>query len=315
MFDHAVKMTRAQFPKYDLNVKPPSTEIPVFQKYLPHVQSLKNYFEQSDPPIEGSLIFIELLADAGGFLFQQNLSKSSRDLLMLALRIYYQLFSSGDQHMALRATLENFLALADKFSGIDGRQSAFDRGVRVIKIREEILNSTPLDKRSLDMQIDLGRAWTDHGWTLVDMERADEAEEYITKATELYKSLRPEAEMKFRYAQQYIVMAYVFVYQDKLSDAIASADHAVELMNADLGKDHSWTVRLNFQRTLVYFAAGKLNECLEMYEDILKRRVDLLGDQHADVAISHYWLGIVNWKLSILGKAEYVQANNLREQY
>lgn len=83
-------------------------------------------------------MFVELLHGASGFLFQQALSKLAKDVLILAEKLFSHVKSLDSwKDSPLFASIENFLAIAGKAKGINGRLQALGREMRVIDILQK----------------------------------------------------------------------------------------------------------------------------------------------------------------------------------
>jgi hypothetical protein len=302
-FDQALVMVRSVIPHR--NYKSRTTKLkPVYERYISQVLSLKEYFEQSDPPIQGSAEFADLLCDAGSFLWEERLPKTALPTLLLAERICFQVLPKDDPNPIL-ASIENILAIFGQDGGVNDRRVALDRQKRVVELREKYYARIPPGKATLDDEIDLGRAWNDLSCSYIDLEDFDEAGIWNTRATEQYRKIGTEQTLTFRFAMQNYNAGFLRVGQDRISEALECAEKGYTLCVADLGEAHAESVRFEAGWAHAILSSGDLAVALEKHTKVLQARLKLTEEEHTDVLTSYYWVGTVHYHLGNLEDAAY----------
>ena len=235
-FDRAVNAARGAFPTFNLNQSPATDQIPVFERYLPLVLHLKTYFEQSKFTHRSEGLVCRGAPQRGWVPFSASPLKafgrcphSCRETVLPSpLSGQLEGKSTFREHRELSSD-------GRESQGHHGRLQALGRETRVIDILQKTHDNIPPEQRTLDDEINLGRAWNDHGSTYLDMEEHGKAEVRIQKALDLYKTLRSEDELRFQYSMQYRDLSYIRVYQGRIAEVLALSKRAHDFCLVELG--------------------------------------------------------------------------------
>lgn len=301
VFRKAYELVRASFPHRDMTSRNPEFD-PIWRENIPQVLSLQSAFERSDPPIAYDEEFAALLADAGSFLWEQQMNNPARSVLELGEKIALEVQEDGVPSPTL-ASIENYLALLDAHGSVD-RKKAVERLQLVVKLRETFLGSLPSGTATIEQQVDVGRAWNDLAYFYADSEEFEEADQWMTKALNLYKSLGDENTLRFRFSLQYIDITVVRFGQGRIDDALDLAARACSLCRSELGPKHLENVRFESQWGYVLIGAGRFEEALKKFNDVLTVRSEILEKDNPDVLNTHYWIGTIHYYLGQHDEAE-----------
>lgn len=300
VFENAMGLVRAAFPRRDMTSRNPENE-PIWKRHMVQVLSLQSAFERSDPPIAGTMEFASLLCDAGSFLWEQQLSKTSFSVLSLAEKIATSLVEDDDPNPIL-ASIFSYLAVLTIKQSVEQREAGISRLKGVVELRESFLKS--LSSPTIEQQVDVGRSWNDLGYHYLDMERFDEADELMTKALDLYKTLGDESTLRFRFAIQYISFTPVRVGQGRIDEALDLASRSYKLFIDELGPEHLETARMEAEWGYALLASGDYEAALMKFSAVLAVRSKRLENDNPDVLTAKYWIGTVYYYLDRLIEAE-----------
>ncbi|KAH8691082.1 hypothetical protein GQ44DRAFT_780319 [Phaeosphaeriaceae sp. PMI808] len=283
-FRKAYELVRASFPHRDMTSRSPKYD-PVWRENIPQVISLQRAFERSEPPIASDIEFAELLADAGSFLWEQQINKTARSVLERGEKIAMEVLKDDDPSPTL-ASIETYLGFLDAHDSVDYRKKAIERLQLVVKLRENFLRSLPAGTATIEQQVDVGRAWNDLAYFYADFEDFEQADRWMTKSLGLYKSLGDEKTLRFRFALQYIDITVVRFGQGRLDEALDLAARACSLLG--LCASRRW----------------RLEEALKKFQDVLSVRSEVLEKNNPDVLNTNYWIGTVHYYLDQHDEAE-----------
>ncbi len=300
-FNAAVRLTRAAFPARDMTSRTPQND-PIWTRLMPQVVSLQTAFERSDPPMTGDMIFAGLLADAGGFLWEHQMTKVAFTLLSLGERIVEPLLET-DEPSPVLASIETFLGILDGLHSVERRAVGFTRLQRVVKLRAMFLDALAPGTATLEQQVDLGRAWNDLALFYLDRGDFAKADELMSRSITLYRSLGDETTLRFRFAVQYSDIAFVRLCQGQIDEALQLASQAYSMVKAELGSLHLLTARLESRWSYVLLATGNVESALVKMTDVLFVRAKLQAD-NPDILTAKYWIGTMHYYLDRLEEAE-----------
>lgn len=312
-FKRALRLTREAFPRRDMTSRTPQNE-PIWKRIMPQVLSLQSAFETSDPPMASDMELADLLGDAGSFLWEQQLNRLAVPVLRLGEKIALDLVPDDESNPIL-ANLENLLSILDGQESSESRKGAISRMRRVVKRREKYLQDLPPGTASIEDQVNVGRAWNDLAYFYADNEEFEEANSWMMKSLSLYNKLGDETTLRFRFALQYADLTVVRLGQGKIDEALHLAERSFNLCKAELGHEHSETVKFESQWAYSLIAANDLQWAREKLRDVLHVRCKLLKRDNPDILTTKYWMGTVNYYLDCLEEAEYVSSPRVRRTF
>ncbi|KAF2645929.1 hypothetical protein P280DRAFT_442915 [Massarina eburnea CBS 473.64] len=301
IFLKAYQIVRASFPHRDMTSRSPEY-YPIWRENIPQVISLQTAYERSDPPIAHDLEFAGLLADAGSFLWEHQINRVARSVLSLGEKIALKILRDDEPSPTL-ASIETYLGLLDAHETAADRQKSIERLKLVVRLRENFLQSLPEGTATTEQKVDVGRAWNDLGYLYADFEEFQEADRWMTKSLDLYKSISDETTLRFRFSLQYIDITVVRFGQGRINEALELSSRACHLCTSELGQKHPETVRFESQWSYVLIGAGKLEEALQKLMDVLAVRSELLELDNPDVLNTNYWIGTIHYYRDQLDEA------------
>ena len=302
VFDNAMSLIRASFPRRDMTGRNPDNE-PAWKRHMVQVLSLQTAFERSDPPMAGDMRFASLLGDAGSFLWEQQNGRTCFSVCSLAEKIARSVLRD-DEPSPVLASILTYLGILTIKQGVKQRETGLGRLERVVELREGVLKSLEPGSATIEQQVDVGRSWNDLGYHHLDMEHFDEADELMTKALSLYKTLGDESTLRFRFAIQYISFTPLRVGQGRIDEALDLARRSHQLFMDELGPEHLETARMQAEWAYALVAAGDYHAALSKFHEVLAVRSKHLENDNPEVLTIKYWIGTVHYYLDQFTEAE-----------
>lgn len=302
-FENALISVRGVFPARSL-VTRDSVLNSIWKRYLPQVLSLQTKVENACPAFEPNIEFVELLGDAGGFLYELMLPRNAIAVFHLADKLAQAIFLD-DEPAPIRAHIETFLATLEEEQSVENRPSSLKRRRKVVELQERFYAALPVEQTSTEDEVNLARAWNDYGSSLADSGDFEGASQWQWKALASYRRIAPdEAKLRFRFAWQYINLAVTSVAQDRVEEAMEFAERSCKLCDAELEKDDLAAATLGANAAYVFLSCGREQQALEKHKEILQTRIKLSGEDNGDVRTSYYWVGAVSYHMGQLIPAE-----------
>lgn len=326
-FDQAVSLVQKVFPRLSEFMIPMFAEWDSYRRGIAHVLRLHEVYKacsSEDVPIRERLAFAELLASAGNYLYEVNISGSGLDLLSTSANICKKLRmnlpacqSTGDPAMTsqeahpslahliqLEATaLTISHGIIERTQGLSSADKAMTYISRALDLRQQHAEMDLSGDERFSSLILLSNAFNDMACYLLDVHRYDEAEAYLLKSLSLKDELgqsRPIPE--FEYAESKINLACVRLGQGRVEDALQFSKEATELIEKVDGHANDHT-RFLFVRGVCYYWAGQLETALEHLKKANEIRVRTFGKSGCNTLHSTFALAMVLYRLKRLDEA------------
>lgn len=300
VFNQAVALVREVFPHSNPLQQPMPEKWSECQRLLPHLHALHDVYHKSRPHIKGSLDFAQLLLDAGMDQFERGITQEGLLLLKTAEAVL-DAFSPED-HQVMKADIHALIAIMYDNTGIGNRQEAFERRKIALDIRKKIFENAERPRRQ--DEILLYNSWMEYAISLLHYHHFEEAEPIIENCLRKFREWGPETEIPFEYAKYYNKIALVRMYQGRFDEAINLAARGVGLM-----KKTGYVLfenRFKFDMACIILQSGDVNRALQVHQEILKERLEKLGQANELTLHSIYAIGAIYKLQGKLDEAEYV---------
>jgi tetratricopeptide (TPR) repeat protein len=273
-----------------------------YEKFLPQVISLSGNISQLEPPLIPPLEFINLLCDAGTFMWDIGLVNQG-------IKIYQEAETMLDKigvnpSDPIYARVSNVLGILYQRVGITMYKEVLKRKKRTLEIYE---NQLPLST-VCHTDEDLNRLQSGHngvGIGLLFCGQFKEAEERFEKTKQIYERLGTEENTPYNFARYNINMALARCYQGKHEDAVRYADNAQRLVEEASTGQHGRAVYIKFLRGKVLSAAGRYREALPAQESVTILSASVSGESAYQTICCISEIGALNYRCGNLEMAEY----------
>ena len=299
VFDQAIALIREVFPRSNPLQQPNPNQWAACQRLLPHLHALRDVYYKYASTIKGSIDFAQLLTDAGMDQFERGITKEGLLLLQTAEDVFQAEIS--DDHQIMRADIHAMIAIMYDNTGITQRQEAFGRRKTALDIRRSIFKDAKTPQRK--DEILLYNSEMEYAISLLHYHRFKEAEPIIERCLEKFREWGMESEIPFEYAKYYNKIALVRMYQGRFKEAVDLGEKGVKLM-----KKTGYILfesRFKFDLACIILQSGDIDRALIVHEEILKQRIEKLGQANELTLHSVYAIGAIYEMKGDLSKAEY----------
>ncbi|PVH72724.1 hypothetical protein DL98DRAFT_659889 [Cadophora sp. DSE1049] len=248
-----------------------------FEKAVPQILGLETAFAHSQPSIQGSVAFAQLLYDAAFNTWERESSQDGLRLLTTALAVLNDL--NNDPDGKLRADIHVMVGVICDNIGISKRAEAIHHRNIVVRIRQAIVDRGPADVNEVD-DILLHNALND--------------------TAETWGS---EEQYPFEYGKYYRNKAAVRTFQRRFDEAVVSAKRSVVLAKLDTGIGPRYLMYLQDVASHM-LQSGNVAGALKQHMEVFELRERLCGKYHDVTLQSMYAIGAMHYHLKDFPEAE-----------
>ncbi|KAI9735121.1 MAG: hypothetical protein M1834_001709 [Cirrosporium novae-zelandiae] len=286
IFERALRLVRRGFPRQSAIQVPSNENWQTNEFYLPHVLSLKLFFERSSPPVKATMVLAELLGDVGNYMWERAFYKQGLETLELAERICENLSSAED--VMEQSMIFTIIGVLSEEVGISGRQKGLNRCTKSLVFRRHHVESN--ESAGPEERVLLSNAWNDVACGLIEHESYDQAEAYIQRSLAVKNEI-PMVEdgvAYFCYAENYKNLSIIRRAQNRLSEAVEISAQAVRLIEDGTGTECASVWALRHHKACAIFQNGDIEGALKLHEQVLKGRMEIFGEHQVHTLNSAY---------------------------
>lgn len=290
VFNEVVSMVRKALPPPNRDKRGDEAQLTHFRKYLPQTYRLHSNFIESEPPIPGTFEFVTLLQDSAFFdLHGLGQMRPPLELLQTAESLCLTLADSDPQKSRsfLIEILSTMGPITQEF-GLEGRAATLERMPRIFKLLDEETGHVPPEQRTAQQRELYTRAQVDYGWFLLQANRLEEANEMLEKSIEYYRDNGQDLNLAFAKIDRLYILA---TRQQKEQVREDANDGLLTTIKVNGEKNHV-TLIMKFIVANAYFTIGDLEKAVEMWGDVLKGRIEVLGQEQASTLGTRYCLAV-----------------------
>lgn len=271
-----------------------------FENAVPQILALQNAFVQSEPSMEGSEVFAQLLYDAAFNTWERESSQDGLRLLTTAQAVLDEL--EYDSDAKLRADILVMRGVICDNIGISRRKEALHVKEVAVGIRQMVVNRS---QASLDVTDDilLYNALNDTAESHLQYYDYQQANRLIELCRKRYTTWGTEEEYPFEYGKYYRNKGLVYTLQGRFQDAINAAKRSVELAKLDTGVGPRYLLYLQ-ELASHLLQSGNVQGALERHEEVFGLRERLCGKFHDVTLQSSYAVGSMHYHLGNMAEAE-----------
>jgi hypothetical protein len=304
-FNEALTVVRQVYPRQSEIQAPSNDKWRAYDIGLPHALQLQVVFECSNPPLEASSAFLELLSDAGNFMWERALYEQGIKTLELAESIYER---QGGVDLIEKSKVLTLLGVLSQEVGLSGRKKGLDRIAKSLVLRRRYFKEIELavSRVSYIENLLLANAWNDLACSMLEHSSYGQAEIYLKMSIDLKVGWNmPETgDAFFNYAENYKNLAIVRIAQRRFQEAVNLTTRAVELMERGFGCQGAAVQAFRFHRAYAIYYSGDLSSALEAHQAVREARVRIFGQDEVHTLNSYYACAVVLQALQRLDKAE-----------
>ncbi|KAI9710040.1 MAG: hypothetical protein M1828_002228 [Chrysothrix sp. TS-e1954] len=334
VFEQTVAVLQYHLPRPSPIMVPLSEKWPMYVSIVPHVISLHHVYVTSVPGIRGTLPFAELLCNVGTYLYEKGFGRAGLPVLETAATICGDFLIMPEEEVqdqlrvlsslprkesqannasltayTLQSLEANILAYAAGIhwvaGGISTRKQAHEWTVKVVELREAHVGRVPATSLQAADLLLLANSYSDLAFQLLDEEKYEDAEEWLGKSLRIKEACHEqEALPQFEFAVSLQSLSFVRLAQGRLDEAVELTRDVVAKMVEGEGHRNASTQTFRFLCAVVEHNVGSLQRSLEIHQDVLKFRRDLLGEFSQNTLHSSFAVGQILWELGDIEGAE-----------
>jgi tetratricopeptide (TPR) repeat protein len=301
-FEIALSLVRAVYPQRSEFETPIYDKWAVHQAYLPQVLSLHILFQQADPPLNGTLSFASVLADAGTYLLHRGNITEGIQILYTANEVCL-LFPEILAFDTRAGILQSLQAMEFEY-GIGKRDLGLLHLQERVRLREAFHNAN--DQRS---ELLLSNAWHDLGCGNLECENFNAVEELLEKSLAIKKRWGSPESIPFEYAVHYEDLAYLRLSQGKTIEACELIAKAVSLLEVDETVQRDAITQFTFDWAVILLNSGEFESALEKATVAHELRKEIFGNSSAKTLHCLYWMANALFHMERFDLAEYAFLN------
>lgn len=299
VFQQAFRLVKDALPEDSPFVLPSPDKWPKFQKYGPHILSLRSHCLWPDPPIELPVNFAEVLSDMGTFMWHAGKVPEGEEALQTAANVLDD--NKVEEDNPVRADVYNLLGIITSFDGVSERKRSMDLRYKAHNARKLEFEGIPQGKVTRDDEIKREIVNSDFAYALVQEEDFEQAAEIFEKTLQKYRQWGSEEEYPYQYSQYYQVMAVCLMAAGKPVESIGHITRCADLLVKASDIMHPMTQLMRFIAGFLTWHAGEQEKALEINESVLEARRKIIGE------FSHFTLesySTTAWLLAKQGNYE-----------
>lgn len=276
VFQQAFRLVRDVLPADSPFIVPSSDKWPKFQKYGPHILSLRTHCLWPDPPIELPVNFAQVLSDMGTYMWHSGKLPEGEEALKTAVDIMDD--NRVDQEQPLRANIYELLGIMSSFEGVSERKWSMDLRYKALEARKQSFDAIPQSKITRDEEV---RRWiveSDLAYGFVQQEDFEPAAKIMERVLKKYHEWGSEDEYPYQYSQYYQILGVCLMAAGKPVQSIESITCCVDLLVKSSDVMHPMTQLMRFITGFLTWHAGETQKALEINESVLEARRKIIGE-------------------------------------
>ncbi|KAI1453722.1 hypothetical protein F4805DRAFT_442283 [Annulohypoxylon moriforme] len=310
-FNQAVGIIYRQLPKPSPIMVPLFEGFELFATYIPHVISIHKKFVESQPPMNPTIQFAEMICSSAAYLYERGLAKLCLAVVATGERICQQLSktvakpvinppnpppaysetvglaaSENRQTLSLITLEANILAYGAgvlwNTGGITNRQEAQVMTWRVLELREQYIKNTPDDQLRVEDQILLANAYNDCAVQLINEGRYAEAKSYSEKSLAMKEQLLDTENHQFEFFISKIKLAFTILAEGRPEKGLDMARDAIAHIEREKGVEDPYTIHHMFQVANVWANVGDYKKAAALHKAVTRARISLFGKTNPD---------------------------------
>ena len=276
VFQRAFRLVRNVLPDDSPFIVPSSDKWPKFQKYGPHILSLRSHCLWPDPPIELPVDFAQVLSDMGTYMWHAGKLSEGVEALETAIDIMEE--NDVPHNHPLRANVYEMLGIMSSFEGVSERKHSMDLRFKALNARKLSYDAIPRSKITRDDEVQRWIVESDVAYGLVQQEDFNPAAEIMERVLKKYHDWGTEDEYPYQYSQYYQILGVCLMAAGKPVESIDSITHCAELLIKSSDIMHPMTQLMRFIAGFLTWHAGEPQKALEINESVLEARRKIIGE-------------------------------------
>lgn len=275
-----------------------------FEKYVPHILSIRTRCLWPQPPLELTMDFAQVLSDMATFMWHAGLFRKNLDALQTAEHIL-DTHKIGNEHH-LRGNIHQHIGITASHIGVSLRDEAMERRRLAIVARAASHKLIELQGAvTRDDEIRLWNVQSDMAFGLLHTRDYAQAGVIIEKCHEQYKKWGTPEDYPFEYRKYNHIVSHAHMYAGRVHEAIDTSREGVRLGEIHSGLTHPLTMECRFTYANHLYFAGMVDESLAENLTILEVRLQTVGEANPFTLQSRTFVGALYAELGELDKAEY----------
>jgi hypothetical protein len=308
VFHQVFQVIRLATPEANKGQIPDPTLWRRFEVVIAHIVSLCRKFDQSVPPMNGTLPFAELLYHGGFYLWERQDYSATEDAV-LVLSTAFKILNEVSYPASgrLRADVLAIMGMCYDRRGPAFYGEALEIRKQAWQIRQAIKEQEVRNDDDVTRNTDrlLYNSINDRGIAEMQLNKFPAAEMRFTECLGKYRTWGTEEDYPFEYAKYYHNMGLVHMCRGVFTEAFKCLKRAVELEELQEGAKSSPLISLfEYHFACVVFHAGDAKKSLEMHLGVLRTRERMSGISSETTLLSCYTVGAMYYHMGNLHKAE-----------
>ena len=276
VFQQAFTLIKEVLPKNSPFIVPSPEKWSKFQKYGPHILSLRAHCLWPDPPIELPVNFARILSDFGTFMWHAGNLPEGEEALETAISI---LDDNGiQQGNPMRADVYELLGIMSSFDGVSERKKSMDLRYKAMEARKQSYEAIPQDHIIRSDEIKRWMVESDLAYGLVQQEDFEGAAKIMEPVLKKYNEWGSEDEYPYQYSQFYQILAVCLMAAGEPAKSIEHITRCVDLVKKSSNTTHPMTQLMRFIAGFLTWHAGDAKKALEIHESVLEARRKIVGE-------------------------------------
>ncbi|KAL9036049.1 MAG: hypothetical protein Q9180_004523 [Flavoplaca navasiana] len=275
-FNQALTLLRKGMPMTSPLDIPEPEKWPKFELYVPQVLNVRTHCLWPDPPVELPVDFAQILSDLATYMWHAGLASEGHKALDTAIHIMDD--EKVDKDDPRRGDACAKLGILMSYNGVSDRRETLEHRKQAWEIRHKEFESKSANETTRNDEIRLYNVKCDLAWTYLHERDFAQALPIMEDCYTKYKSWDTEEKIPFEYAKYYALTSVIFMGQGKPDIAVKHAERGSALIEKAAGSQHPVTQQWRFVLGMMAFHAGAEEKSLEINQDILSTRKNVLGD-------------------------------------
>jgi tetratricopeptide (TPR) repeat protein len=268
----------------------------LYEKWLPHVISIKDAFDPSirDPPRS----FAEMLVNAAYYMWERGIDHAT-SFSANALEVIERILPPEDPDPIKADIFQVVGSLRlPVFTTRPECPEIFERSlqVRIAWLKK----ASPPTKHDL---LQLANAYNNAGAARLVNEDFDDALRLFQKSLEIKYTMGDESTMPYDLSVSFYNICRVQLGKGLVKDALYNCERALKLAEQANGPKDFRVNQFRFTYADLLIACDNVQEGLEIHKKTLEIREEVMGYDNNDTGVSYYGLSCVHHRLSELDKA------------
>lgn len=276
----------------------------IWDEYLPHLLALYTAYDESlttHPSIIGSVSFVELLSDAGNYMWESSQLDHALSVIRTASSLCAELPKTDDlnklrfQTLYIQATFETNAGSVSRAEGMKHQEMVLDW-------RRKRAEEIPLD--NVEDALQLATAYNNVACTYMHADQWEKADSFLKEAFELKHHWSSEKNNPDHFAEAYKNEALVELSKGNSVRALELINRSRDLM-VNWAGHHSLSAQGHkFLRACILFNSGQAEQALQEHREVLEIRLKIFGSRHDRTLDSYYHIGMICGRTAQYKEAE-----------